>query len=170
MDRCVSTLDPADQIVVWACRNWLGGYERWRQAVSALSRRFEPAQGRILAFHLGALLALLAGSRSGRIVLGPAGSLRLWPGEAVLLEAIGLCRDGCADGADRLLARYLDPAARRLAVYHLHGVAASLAAAERPALPRAGRVAGSGSAGQGGGASATILPFPARPAAQAQRD
>lgn len=120
------TVELADRIVVAASRNWVRGVEPWRASVRSLSRYFAPAQGRIFAFHLGALLAVLASAGNERIVMGPVASPQLWPGEAVLLDAIALCRGGFKTGVDTLLARYLGPAARRLAVYHLHGVVASL--------------------------------------------
>jgi hypothetical protein len=44
MPRSVTTLDPSGRIVIWACRNRLGGDAQWQASVRALSRRIEPAQ------------------------------------------------------------------------------------------------------------------------------
>lgn len=151
-------MEPVDRIVVAACRDWVRGVEPWRAAVRSFSRHLAPAQDRVFAFHLGALLAVLASAGTHRTVMGPVGSPRIWPGEAILLDAIALCRGGHATGVDALLARHLGPSARHLAVYHLHGVVAALGTVmER----QADTVAACGA-----GPSAAVVPFPV---AQARR-
>ena len=135
LDRPVGELEPAQRLLVWAMRNWVGALSNGRCPCSVLGAAFDSCGIADALSDFNTAMLVLNGEGVGSLRLAPLCGRHVRDDEARLLTlfAAGL------DGDERQLRRLADQLVRPDAVWHLitavERIAAILSTAPHTARP-----------------------------------
>ena len=114
--RFLHQLGFAEQIVVWAARNWLTGGGRWHKVEQECAAVFGMARGATICQALDSFLWVLNTSACRQVGLGRLCCDRVWPDELRLITILSHCQGAAESEAVAQLSDLLPPTAARVAV------------------------------------------------------
>lgn len=128
-DVTVDQLALAEQLALWASRQWVQMHRTRDPDMARLARPFALIGATTAAGQLDNTLTAMAAGLSRPMTLACPTCPRVAADESILLLAVGCGRPECRPLAERLLASFLLPSARRCAAEGLHAFVAELEAA-----------------------------------------